>query len=64
VAGSGVGCGDPAVVAGDPQRVGIVLFATLQGIATLINGSLVVPEVLDGIAETAVEQFMRGSRRR
>jgi AcrR family transcriptional regulator len=49
---------------GDPQRVGIVLFATLQGIATLINGNLVVPELLDGIVETAVDQFIRGSRRR
>ncbi|MEV0609899.1 TetR/AcrR family transcriptional regulator [Polymorphospora rubra] len=48
---------------GDPQRVGIVFFATLQGIATLINGSLVAPELLDGIVETAVDQFMRGSRR-
>lgn len=49
---------------GDPQRAGIVLFATLQGIATLINGNLVDPDLLDGIAETAVDQFMRGSRRR
>lgn len=49
---------------GDSQRAGIVLFATLQGIAALINGSLVVPELLDGIVETAVDQFIRGSRRR
>ncbi|MFI7617907.1 TetR/AcrR family transcriptional regulator [Nonomuraea terrae] len=49
---------------GDPQRVGVVLFATLQGIATLMNGKLVAPELLDGIVETAVEQFIRGSRRR
>ncbi|MEK8105758.1 TetR-like C-terminal domain-containing protein [Micromonospora sp. M12] len=49
---------------GDSQRVGIVLFATLQGIAALINGSLVAPELLDGIVQTAVDQFMRGSRRR
>lgn len=48
----------------DPQSAGIVLFATLQGIATLINGDLVAPELLDGIEQTAVEQFMRGSRRR
>lgn len=48
---------------GDPQRVGIVLFATLQGIATLINGNLVAPELLDGIVATAVDQFIRGSRR-
>jgi AcrR family transcriptional regulator len=49
---------------GDPQRVGIVLFATLQGIAALVNGNLVAPELLDGIVQTAVDQFMRGSRRR
>ncbi|MEV5820090.1 TetR/AcrR family transcriptional regulator [Micromonospora haikouensis] len=49
--------------AGDPQRVGIVLFATLQGIAMLVNGNLVAPELLDGIAQTAVDQFIRGSRR-
>ncbi|RBQ18311.1 TetR family transcriptional regulator [Spongiactinospora rosea] len=46
---------------GDPERVGIVLYATLHGIATLINGNLVAPELLDGIAPTAVERFMRGS---
>lgn len=48
---------------GDPGRVGIVLFATLQGIATLINGKMVPSELLDGIVETAVDQFIRGSRR-
>lgn len=47
---------------GDPGRVGIVLFATLHGIATLINGDLVVPALLDGIVETAVDQFIRGSK--
>lgn len=49
---------------GDPQRVGIVLYATLQGIATLANGNLVAPELLDGVVQTAVDQFIRGSRRR
>ena len=48
---------------GDPERTGIVLFATLQGIATLTNGRLLEPELLDGILETAVDQFMRGTRR-
>jgi AcrR family transcriptional regulator len=48
---------------GEPQHTGIVLFATLQGIATLINGGLLEPELLDGIVETAVDQFIRGSRR-
>ncbi len=48
---------------GDPEHTGIVLFATLQGIATLINGGMLAPELLDGIVATAVDQFLRGSRR-
>ncbi|MGW0436841.1 TetR/AcrR family transcriptional regulator [Micromonospora sp. NPDC003197] len=47
---------------GDPGRVGVVLLATLHGIATLVNGGLVVPTLLDGIVETAVDQFIRGSK--
>lgn len=46
---------------GDPERIGIVLFATMQGIATLINGDMVRPELLDGLVDTAVEQFLRGT---
>ncbi|WP_341719591.1 TetR/AcrR family transcriptional regulator [Micromonospora sp. FIMYZ51] len=48
---------------GDPQQVGIVLFATLHGIATLTNGNLVPPELLDNLLPTAVDQFIRGSGR-
>jgi AcrR family transcriptional regulator len=51
-----------ALQAGDPERTGIVLFATLQGIASIINGNIVEPELLDGLVETAVEQFLRGAR--
>ncbi|MGP4101756.1 hypothetical protein [Nonomuraea sp. KM90] len=50
-----------ALQAGDPERIGIVLFATLQGIASLINGNLVKAELLDGLVETAVEQFLHGA---
>ncbi|BCL32590.1 hypothetical protein GCM10017557_74490 [Streptomyces aurantiacus] len=46
---------------GAPERIGIVLFATLQGIASIINGNIVRPELLDGLVETAVEQFLRGA---
>ena len=53
-----------ALEQGDPERIGIVLFATLQGIATIINGNIVKPELLDGLVETAVEQFLRGARPR
>ena len=51
-----------ALQAGDPERIGIVLFATLQGIASIINGNIVKPELLDGLVETAVDQFLRGAR--
>lgn len=47
---------------GDPERIGIVLFATLQGIVSIINGRFVEPERLDEIVETAAEQFLRGAR--
>lgn len=47
---------------GDPEQVGIMLFATMQGIATLINGEIVRPELLDGLTDSAVEQFIRGAR--
>ncbi|MFI9613282.1 TetR/AcrR family transcriptional regulator [Streptomyces sp. NPDC052023] len=47
---------------GDPERIGIVLFATLQGIASLINSGFVHADLLDGLVETAVEQFLRGAR--
>lgn len=51
-----------ALQAGNPERIGIVLFATLQGIASIINGNIVKPELLDGLVEVAVEQFLRGAR--
>jgi hypothetical protein len=49
-----------ALEAGDPGRIGIVLFAALQGIASIINGNLVEPELLGGLVETAVAQFHPG----
>jgi AcrR family transcriptional regulator len=46
------------LAAGDPERIGLVMFATMQGIATLINTGLARPELLDDLVETAVEQFV------
>lgn len=51
-----------ALEAGDPQQLGMVLYATVQGITTIINGNLVASELLDGIVHTAVDQFLRGAR--
>jgi AcrR family transcriptional regulator len=47
---------------GEPERVGLVLFATIQGIAALITGGMVGAEQLDGLLADAVEHFLRGSR--
>lgn len=44
------------------SQVGIVLLATMQGIATLINGGMVEAEMLDELTDQAVEQFLRGNR--
>ncbi|MFB7719047.1 TetR/AcrR family transcriptional regulator [Nocardia sp. NPDC056100] len=49
---------------GPPEAIGFVLFATMHGIASLINSGLVGPELLDGLAESAVEQFLRGNHPR
>jgi AcrR family transcriptional regulator len=47
---------------GDPERVGLVLFATIQGIAALITGGMVQTAQLDGLLADAIEHFLRGSR--
>jgi hypothetical protein len=49
---------------GDSQHVGIVLLATLQGIGHTDQRSLVASALLDGIVETAGDQFMPRSRHR
>jgi AcrR family transcriptional regulator len=47
---------------GDPERVGLVLFSTIQGIAALITGGMVSPEQLDELTADAIGYFLRGSR--
>jgi AcrR family transcriptional regulator len=49
--------------AGDPERVGLVLFATIQGIAALVTGGIVAPEQIGELVADAIERFLRGSRR-
>lgn len=49
---------------GDPERLGMVAYATLQGIATLINSNMVAPELLDELVDSAAGQFLRGNRPR
>lgn len=50
-----------ALEKGDPERIGIILYATTQGICTMVNGNMIAPELLDDLIEKAVEQFLRGA---
>jgi AcrR family transcriptional regulator len=47
---------------GEPERVGLILFATIQGIAALLTGGIVPPDRLDGLVADAIAYFLRGSR--
>jgi AcrR family transcriptional regulator len=51
-----------ALEAGEPERVGLVLFATIQGIAALLNGGMVAAEQLEELVADAIAHFLRGSR--
>jgi len=46
---------------GEPKRVGLVLFATMQGIAALVTGGMVGEEQLDELVADAIAHFLRGS---
>jgi AcrR family transcriptional regulator len=47
---------------GEPDRVGLVLFATIQGIAALLNGGMIGADHLDELVADAIAHFLRGSR--
>jgi AcrR family transcriptional regulator len=47
---------------GDPERVGFVLFATIQGIASLLASGMLPEEQLDELLTDAIAHFLRGSR--
>jgi AcrR family transcriptional regulator len=51
-----------ALEPGQPERVGLVLIATIQGIATLVTSGIVQPEQLDELVADAIAHFLRGSR--
>jgi AcrR family transcriptional regulator len=46
----------------DPERLGKVLFATLQGLAALANNDMLDGDRLDDLVADAVERLLRGSR--
>lgn len=47
---------------GDPERVGLVLFSTIQGIAALLTAGMITPDQLSGLTTDAIAHFLRGSR--
>jgi AcrR family transcriptional regulator len=49
---------------GDPERVALVAWATLQGLATMINSEMLPPGALDDAVGIAVEQICLGLRPR
>ena len=56
------GQAEGALEPGDPERVGLVLFATIQGIAALVTGGIVSVEQLEELVPDAIAHFLRGSR--
>ncbi len=56
------GQGEGVLESGEPERVGLVLFATIQGIAALLNGGMVDADQLDGLVADSITYFLRGSR--
>jgi AcrR family transcriptional regulator len=53
---------DGVLERGEPQRVGLVLFATIQGVAALVNGGMIDEQQLDELFTDAIGRFLRGSR--
>jgi AcrR family transcriptional regulator len=56
------GQADGVLERGDRERVGLVLFATIQGIATLVTGGIVDAAQVDELVADAIAHFLRGSR--
>jgi AcrR family transcriptional regulator len=56
------GQAEGAIEPGEPERVGMVLFATIQGIAALVTGGMVAAEQLDELVADSIAHFLRGSR--
>ncbi len=56
------GQAEDVLAPGEPERVGLVLFATIQGIAALVTGGMVSADQLDELVADAIAHFLRGSR--
>jgi AcrR family transcriptional regulator len=51
-----------ALEPGEPERIGLLLFATMQGIAALVTAGIVAPEEVDSLVADAIGRFLHGPR--
>jgi AcrR family transcriptional regulator len=49
-----------ALEPGEPDRIGLLLFATMQGIAALVSAGIVSPEEVDTLVADAIGRFLHG----
>ncbi|RPK70459.1 division inhibitor protein [Streptomyces sp. ADI96-15] len=46
----------------DPEETGLVIYATVLGITSMLNSGMIEPARLEGLVSAAVTQFLRGAR--
>jgi AcrR family transcriptional regulator len=51
-----------ALEPGDPEHIGLLLFATVQGLAALVTAGIVAPEQVDSLVGDATARFLHGPR--
>jgi AcrR family transcriptional regulator len=56
------GQANAALEPGEPERIGLLLFATMQGIAALVTAGIVAPEQVDSLVADAIGRFLHGPR--
>ncbi|MFE6405816.1 MULTISPECIES: TetR/AcrR family transcriptional regulator [unclassified Streptomyces] len=47
---------------GDPEDIGLIIYATVLGITSMLNSGMIEPGRLEQLVDTAVTQFLRGAR--
>jgi AcrR family transcriptional regulator len=56
------GQANTALEPGEPERIGLLLFATMQGIAALVTAGIVAPEHVDSLVADAIGRFLHAPR--
>jgi AcrR family transcriptional regulator len=56
------GQSNAALEPGDPEHIGLLLFATVQGLAALVTAGIVAPEQVDSLVGDATARFLHGPR--